>query len=146
MDAFCDISDFEIVKDRTWSAIKRRNIFYAVSMYPDYSLLHRTIMSGRDLIDHINGNGLDNRRCNLRECTKSENGLNRGKPTGRRFSCKYKGVCFDKSRKNYVAYITRKGIRHHLGRFSNEVDATKAYNDAAAIIHGVFAIQNKFDS
>lgn len=103
-------------------------------------LLHRLIMKPRnDMdIDHINGNGLDNRRKNLRICTKKQNQGNRRKIGT--FTSKYKGVYFPKGKKRWRANITKgTGTRFHLGYFDNEEDAAKAYDNAALEYFGKFA-------
>lgn len=107
--------------------------------------MHRVIMSrilGRpllksELVDHINGNGLDNRRANLRLANKSQNvqnvGIKRSNTSG------YKGVSFHKRRKKWDARISVSGHQHCLGTFDTPEEAHKAYCDAAKRYHGEFA-------
>jgi hypothetical protein len=108
-------------------------------------LLHRVAMAlildswGFDFVDHINGNKLDNRACNLRPCSNAEN-LRNSAP--RRGSSTFKGVCFHKQNKNWVASITLDGQTRHLGSFSSEIDAAKAYDAAATQLHGEYARLN----
>jgi len=103
-------------------------------------LLHRIIMSPPDnlQIDHINKNTLDNRRCNLRVCTNSENQMNRGKT--RSNTSGYKGVNLEKKkqRKKYRARITANKTTHYLGNFEKPADAGKAYKEAAKVHHGEY--------
>jgi hypothetical protein len=102
-------------------------------------LMHREIMDtpGHLVCDHINRHGLDNRKKNLRNCTKGENNLNQG---GERNSAsKYKGVYWKKDTKKWAACIKKGGKRKHLGYFDDEAEAAKAYDDAARRLHGQFA-------
>jgi len=120
--------------------------------------IHRLIMEralGRKLkkkeyIDHIDGNGLNNRRSNLRVATQSQNSANQGKINGN-FSSKYKGVCWDKSKQNWMSYIgstygsagkSIKTKREYLGRFKNEEDAARAYDKRARELWGDYAHLN----
>ncbi len=106
--------------------------------------LHKFIFDNPDtVIDHINGNRLDNRRINLRFCTQSQNLMNRIKRK-RLSSSKYKGVYFRKDTGKFVARIKQIGTKKHinLGCFVNELDAAKAYNAAAIEYFGEFAKLN----
>ncbi len=104
--------------------------------------IHRLIMGikdGKILVDHINGNSLDNRKSNLRLCSRQENTRN-NKGHGKN---KYKGVDRDKRRKSlYFACITVRGLKLYLGSFDNEKDAALAYNKAATKYFGEFAKLN----
>lgn len=91
--------------------------------------------------DHINGGRLDNRRANLRPCTRSENLSNKRKRSGACLS-QYKGVTFDKKSGRWQASIMHRRKAHYLGRYGSEVEAAKAYNHCAEIIHGEFAQLN----
>ena len=98
--------------------------------------LHRVIMNVTNpkiVVDHINGDGLDNRKCNLRICSHKENMMNRVKQNDT--TSKYKGVWWDKDMKRWRAYIGNK----KLGSFKLEVDAAKAYNEKAKELFGDFA-------
>ena len=104
--------------------------------------MHRVIMNasrGMD-IDHINHDTLDNRRCNLRICTRSQNQQNQLPLRGK--TSRYKGVCFYKRDGKWQAYIKLNGKRYHLGYFNNEVDAAKAYDVKAKEFFGEFAYSN----
>ena len=94
-------------------------------------------------IDHINDNGLDNRRSNLRICSQSQNLMNCRKPKTL-FSSKYKGVSWVQKHKRWKVSIAFKGKRKYIGHFLSEIDAAKAYNKAAEKYFGEFARLNKF--
>lgn len=98
--------------------------------------LHRLIMNppkGMD-VDHINGNGLDNRRCNLRICTRSQNIRN---AIGKKGTSQYKGVC--RHRNSWLASITKDYKQIHIGHYSTEIEAAKAYDKKAKELFGEFA-------
>lgn len=105
--------------------------------------MHRAIASpapGME-VDHINGDGLDNRRANLRVCTKSQN--QRGQRVqGRNKTSVFKGVCWLKDRSRWGAHIkvSRKSV--YLGTFKSEIDAALAYDAAARTYFGEFARPN----
>jgi hypothetical protein len=88
-------------------------------------------------IDHINGVTDDNRWCNLREADKNQNGCNRGKNANN--TTGYKGVCYHKDNKKWIAQIKIKGDKIHLGSYYTPEDAHKAYCAAAEKYHKDFA-------
>jgi two-component SAPR family response regulator len=83
---------------------------------------------------------LDNRKQNLRNCTKRKNNLNQ--PGHRNSVSKYKGVYWKKDIKKWVASIKKDTKKLHLGYFACEADAAKAYDKAAKKYHGDFAALN----
>lgn len=105
--------------------------------------MHRVIMErvvGRSLsrdekIDHINGNGLDNRRENLRVCSHSQNLMNRGKNSVN--STGYKGV-YRASKNKWRAIITCDYKEYYLGTFNTPEEAYRAYCEAGKRLHGEF--------
>lgn len=101
--------------------------------------MHRLINKTPDGLetDHINGNRLDNRKCNLRTCTNAENQQNRRKKEGT--TSVYKGVHWNSKDKRWYALIKHDGKTTYLGSFKNEIDAATTYNKAASEIHGEFA-------
>lgn len=106
-------------------------------------LMHREILDAPKgmLVDHRNHNGLDNRRSNIRLCDSSKNQANRGKQAGC-YSSQFKGVHWDTERGKWRAILVVKNRRMRLGRFDCEVDAAKAYNEAANRCFGQFAMLN----
>jgi len=101
--------------------------------------MHRFLMNNPNglEIDHINNNGCDNRRCNLRIATRSQNMANLHLTQKR--TSRFKGVCFNKYNSKWHAAIRINGKKKHLGYFLQEQDAAKAYDSAAKQYFGEFA-------
>lgn len=101
-------------------------------------LLHRWIMGFPDgkMIDHINHDPLDNRRCNLRVCSNQENQFNTMKKKNN--TTGYKGVYFDKVNNKYVAQISINKKNKNLGRFEKAEDAYDAYCKKGIELFGEF--------
>ena len=90
--------------------------------------------------DHKDGNGLNNRKSNLRESTRHQNGRNTRKAKHRGRS-RYKGVALVKSGK-WLSQIRDGGKNRRIGLFVDEVDAAMAYDDAAREVFGEYARLN----
>jgi hypothetical protein len=105
--------------------------------------LNRVIMDAPPglLVDHRNNDTLDNRRANRRLATCSQNRINSRRDKSRT-SSRYVGVSLEKGRGKWLAYISYNGKRIHLGRFDDEIEAAKAYDEAAKKYHGEFARLN----
>jgi hypothetical protein len=88
-------------------------------------------------VDHINTNKLDNRRENLRVCTRQQNNCNTNKRSDNKSG--FKGVCFEKRRQKFVARIRIDGKLKHLGYFATAAAAHEEYKIAAVKYHGEFA-------
>ncbi len=100
--------------------------------------MHRLIMGLPDgEIDHRDGNSLNNRRCNLRVATRSQNECNKGKP--RNNTSGFRGVSFFKPHGKWKAQIVLNGKARHLGYFATPEEAHAAYVAARPIFHGEFA-------
>lgn len=145
--ALVDDSNFDGLNQFKWYAAKLGRTFYAVrSVRVDGKQksvrMHCEILGG-SLIDHIDHDGLNNQKSNLRFCTASENCMNKRK----RENCVsiYKGICFHKQHKKWLAHIKINRKDNHLGYFSSEIEAAKAYNAKAIELFGEFANLNKFD-
>lgn len=106
-------------------------------------LMHRQILNVPDnaLVDHRDGDGLNNRRYNLRPATNQENSFN-SQGYRKQTTSKYKGVSWDKHKKKWGAYIRINGKVKNLGRFDNEIEAAKVYDQAAREHYGDFAYLN----
>lgn len=100
--------------------------------------MHNVIMNPQKglEIDHIDNNGLNNQRINLRICTHSQNLMNQNKQRGR----KYKGV--SKFREGYRSYLKYEGRFISLGVYKTEKEAAKAYDKGAIKYFGDFANTN----
>lgn len=104
-------------------------------------IMHRLVnKTPEDLVtDHINGNTFDNRKENLRACTKAQNSKNARIRGG---SSQFKGVCWEKSCNKWSAKIATNGTRLYLGCFNSEIEAAVAYDKMAVMQHGEFARLN----
>jgi hypothetical protein len=89
-------------------------------------LLHRYLLNytGKDYIDHINNNPLDNRKSNLRIVTSSQNNMN--KISNKNSTSKYIGVAYYKRKNKWRSYIKVNGKNIFLGNFKDEIEAVKA--------------------
>jgi hypothetical protein len=148
--AIVDESDYEELSKHKWhlkKVIRTNNINYYVrrtnrsGVGPSTIYMHRQLMGYKDQleIDHINGNGLDNRRSNIRFCTKSQNMRNRCN-TGKN-KTGYKGVFQDKrlNHMDYIAHLRLGKILKQSRRFRSLIDAAKAYDKMALEHYGEFA-------
>lgn len=130
---YFDIEDYDKIKDRCWHMIKG----YATSKInlkgnkTQIIQMHRLIMNVTDKsieIDHISHNTYDNRKCQLRIVTHSQNGMNKDKQSNN--TSGIKGVHFDKRTSRWVASIMCNRRYIFLGRYINITDADKARKEA----------------
>lgn len=138
-------SDLKLVSEYDWCLNKKET-----GKRTEYVRTHEGSMKMHQLflgeppegqvIDHINGDGLDNRRTNLRFCTHSENHANERKRRGG--TSVFKGVSFDSNRDKWSAKIMVNGETRNLGRFDDESAAAIAYDLAAVEIYGQYARTN----
>lgn len=142
--AIVDPERYEELAKHKWFAKRCDRRFYAVRWEKNKNVnMHQVIMGTEEgkVIDHINGNGLDNRKANIRFATAQQNCWNQRKQRSNSRS-KYKGVHWEKKRKEWRARITFKGRVVHLGRFETEEEAAEAYDAKAKELFGEFAWLN----
>lgn len=146
---FIDDEDHEeLIKYRWRTHRNGRNSFYAAWTTTRDGMgvrvfMHKFLMgAGRGQeVDHINRNGLDNRKENLRLCTRSQNNINVIKKRRRLYEGP-RGVNWHKDRKMWRARIKKDGREYALGYFHSVIEASAAYDRAAKELHGDFAILN----
>ena len=144
-----DDEDYERLIKHKWYVHKNRYTFYAArhlvidGKYP-LVRMHREIMGLRyndgQQIDHINRNGLDNRKCNLRIATPTINALNRKMRTDN--TSGYRGVSWHKRIGKWFAHVISNKKQIHCGYFSDPISAALAYDIAARKYYGRNAVLN----
>jgi len=138
--ATVDNADYEEVCKYRWYVSRPGGNFYAArSKQGRTEYMHRMLMRPRKgrVVDHIDGNGLNNRRCNLRVCTPAQNLTNKLPRGG---TSRYVGVYRRKDK--WIAHVTRRGKLHYLGLFDDEVAAAQARDRKAYELHGAYAYLN----
>lgn len=146
--AVVDDQDYEWLSQWKWHYSHSRNTGYAVRWEKAGKgkqakiRMHRVILRAPDdaLVDHIDGDGLNNQRSNLRLCSLIDNARNSSGAKGS--TSVYKGVSWDKQSKGWRSTIYADGKTHHLGIYLDEVFAAKVYDLAAKAHHSDFARLN----
>lgn len=143
--ALVDGRDADRVLAHKWHPKPGRHTFYAhrnirIDGRRTTQSLHVFVSEGIG-IDHVNGDGLECTRANLRPATPSQNQHNRGPDRGSRRpkTSRFKGVSFNRCRRKWYAQICANNRRRHLGSFDDQEAAARAYDIAARRFHGEFA-------
>jgi hypothetical protein len=145
--AIVDDEDYDELMKYKWYLSKgKKDTYYAETKLSNgfHVSMHRIIMKNfytkeKNYTDHINHDGLDNRRCNLRICTNSQN---MGNCRQHKDSNSPKGVYWDKARQKWAVQICCNYQKYTLGRFDNLEKAVLAYNKKAKLLFGEFAVLN----
>jgi hypothetical protein len=144
MFVLIDESDFEDISKHKWTVMTPGRCAYAYRRpLGKVILLHRYLMdapAGME-VDHINGNGLDCRRSNMRVCTRSQNFANRNKCSVKKTSI-FKGVWWDSTRAKWASAVKKNGKKICLGRFDTPEQAAHVYDKAAIRYFGKYAKLN----
>jgi hypothetical protein len=143
--ALIDVDDYSLIRSYWWTVqpLPSGRLYISAKIGSQPVRMHTLLMQpGPGLeVDHHNNNGLDNRRSNLRSCTRSQNNgnaiLSRANTSG------YKGVSWNKRGQKWEAYIMLNYKRYPLGRFTDLHEAARAYNRAALAQWGEFARLNE---
>lgn len=136
--AVIDAGDVAAAAPFNWCLCPKGYVFRYKTRTKKLSL-HRELLKaeGGAVVDHINGDPLDNRRCNLRTATVSQNQMNSRKRGG--CTSAFKGVTWNKSSGKWQAQIKLEGKSTYLGLYGTEQEAHQAYVKAAREMHGEFA-------
>lgn len=140
--AMVDLADEAMLKGHKWRVRVGYGCLYATDA--NGLLMHRLILGAQkgQIVDHIDGNGLNNTRRNLRLCTSQENSFNARMSV--RGEVKFKGVYRAKGFRDlpFRAQIQKDGKKYSIGRFATAEEAARAYDAAALKLHGEFACLN----
>jgi len=148
MECLVDEEDYDKLISHRWFAYKGHGTYYAhkYAKGEGTRIMHRIIMGVTDplvFVDHRNGNGLDNRKLNLRIATKSQNAVNSRKFPG---TSQYRGVHFNKRENKWQAVVCLNNKNIRLGTFpgtpEGEIAAAKVRDQGALKYHGEFARLN----
>ena len=145
--ALVDKQDFDLVSSYRWYRHVGGKTIYAGSASWDGKVhsriyMHRLLVGEANMqVDHIDHDGLNNRRSNLRICTSSQNGCNKRAEKPNK-SSRFRGVRRDSSFPRWTAQISFDHQWQYLGSFATEEEAAMAYDRAAILLHGQFAVVN----
>lgn len=149
--ALVDDEDYESVMSvGMWTATRSSSgyTFYACRRAPravrdqggSTVIRMHTFLTGLPLVDHVNRNGLDNRRINLRPATRSQNAANAG--FLRNNTSGYRGVSWHRATKKWGVQLIARGRKFYLGEFADPIEAAHAYDAAANREFGEYATLN----
>lgn len=153
-DILVDDENYQYLNQFKWVATqksKRYSTKYAIRriyitrLRYKISQMHREVLScpTKKIIDHINHNGLDNRKINLRICTRSQNLMNTKNLLPSHNKTGYRGVRLHTHPNKFTAQIQIQGKQKYLGTFMSAKEAAKAYNKIAKKYFKEFAALNK---
>lgn len=135
--AIVDTADFQWLSAYSWSAWKNNSgNWYAAARVDGRVILMHQLLTGYHETDHRNRDGLDNRRRNLRNCTRGQNNANSRKH--KNTSSSFKGVSFRRDRGTWSARLKFNDVTYYLGTYPTEEAAARAYREKAAEIFGEF--------
>jgi len=146
--ALVDDEDFSYLNQYKWYAVKAEGRYYARRALPkvgekqDHILMHQALLKcpkGKET-DHVDGNGLNNKRGNIRPCNHHENLMNK---KGHGKTSIFKGVSKRKTLRRFRAQIELNGKSIHLGYFDTAIEAAIAYNETAKKLFGEYAKLNE---
>lgn len=135
---------YEKVNDVKWGLYVGASNMRYVGRYSNKQMisLHRLITGAKkgQIVDHKNGDTLDNRRQNLRICTHQQNMANR--KVQKNNISGYKGVGWEEKKNRYKVRVYKDGREFHVGYYLNVIEAAKAFDKATKKLHGEFARTN----
>lgn len=142
-----DDRDFRSLSSHKWYVSRNGYVYRPTERHEngkaiksaDY--LHRVVMGAPSgmVVDHINGNKLDNRKSNLKVVTQSENNMN-AKMTSRNTSG-IRGVSWSKHYQRWVPRIAVRGKEIYLGRYKTKEEAARVYEQASREYHGEYSFR-----
>lgn len=140
--ALIDAEDFDRISSVSWRCLHTSGVDYAIREEGGETIFMEHVVLGlTQTTDHRNGHGLDNRKCNLRPSTRSQNQANQKRRKDN--TSGYKGVAWNAGARKWAAYITVRKKRFHLGLYVNPKEAAREYNTAALTHFGEFARLNE---
>ena len=142
-ETLIDLETYELIKGRRISVLASGYVMIWNKETEKAEYFHRWLFNlktgDKSVVDHIDGNKLNNQKSNLRLCTISENMCNRNKTTGQT-SSKFKGV--HKLKNKWTAVCRKNKIVYNLLLFETEKEAAEAYNEKAKELHEGYALLN----
>lgn len=138
-----DDSDWAILSQLRWHYHSDYGVRWSSQPNRKLIYMHKVIAQSMGLLgetDHIDRNGLNNQRQNLRECTHAQNMANKDLRTDN--TSRYRGVSWHSSAMKWTAFITVNQKTRYLGLFNSPIDAAIAYDVAAKHYFGEFAVLN----
>lgn len=146
--ALVDDEDYEWLSKKKWAYNAQRGCAFRLGWSWDGThrsseYMHRTILNAPRgmVVDHKDGNPLNNTRANLRLCSSAQNSRNMKKCRTNTTS-RFKGVSWFKRHQNWSIYIKCEQHKYHLGYSDNETEAAEIYDEAADKLFGDFALLN----